>query len=176
MAYKIALVGKAGVGKDTLAAYAEAVYGFKKFAFADALKRFDQELFGPTEGKNRKRLQEFGQFCRSIDPDVWVKQLHKKLSHYGGHTIITDVRQWNELKYCQDNGFVIVKIVADDLVRLGRMKKRGDQFTLEDLNHETETQMDSFPFDYFVDNNGDFHSLSTQFDYIIRDLKALANK
>ena len=168
--YKIALTGKAGVGKDTLAAYAVAVYGFRKFAFADRLKELDYELFGPTEGKNRKRLQMFGQFCRQIDPDVWVNQLDKRVKGYTGNAIITDVRQWNELQYCQDNGFVIVKVICDDVIRFQRMKERGDIFNPEDLKHETETQLDEFPYDYWVDNNGTFNALTMQFDCIIRDL------
>lgn len=176
MTLKIGLIGKAGTGKDTVADYLMAVYGFKKFAFADKLKEIDAELFGTTEGKDRKRLQEFGQFCRTIDPDVWVNQLHQRIKGYGGNVVITDIRQWNELKYCQDNGFVIVKIVADTKVRLKRMKERGDQFTLIDLMHETEMQMDEFPYDYWIDNNGTFNDLTNQTDYIIRDIQALANK
>lgn len=174
MGIKIGLVGKAGTGKDTVAAYLMAVYGFKKFAFADKLKEIDAELFGPTEGKDRKRLQEFGQFCRKINPNVWIEQLDKKLRGYNGNAVITDIRQWNELRYCQDNGFVIVKIVADTKVRLKRMQERGDQFTLIDLMHETEMQMDEFPYDYWIDNNGTFNDLANQTDYIIRDIQALA--
>jgi len=176
MGIKIGLVGKAGTGKDTVAAYLVAVYGFRKFAFADKLKEIDAELFGPTEGKNRKRLQEFGQFCRKINPNVWIEQLDKKLRGYNGNVVITDIRQWNELKYCQDNGFVIVKIICDDNIRFQRMKDRGDIFKPKDLQHETETQLDKFPFDYIVDNNGDFNSLTMQLDYILRDLEALAKK
>ena len=174
MGIKIGLVGKAGTGKDTVAAYLMAVYGFKKFAFADRLKELDFELFGPTEGKDRKRLQQFGQFCRSIDPDVWVKQLDKRIRGYGGNVVITDIRQRNELDYCKENGFVIVKLFCDDEIRLQRMKERGDIFKSEDLNHETETQLDSFDYDYWIDNNGNFNALTTQVDYILRDLKALA--
>src|SRR5690606_12804123 len=118
MAIKIGLIGKAGTGKDTVAAYLVAVYGFRKFAFADRLKEIDYELFGPTEGKNRKRLQEFGQFCRSIDPDVWVKQLDKRIQGYTGNAVITDIRQKNELDYCKRNGFVIVKIICQLETRL----------------------------------------------------------
>lgn len=176
MGIKIGLVGKAGTGKDTVAAYLVAVYGFRKFAFADKLKEIDTELFGPTGGKNRKRLQEFGQFCRKINPNVWIEQLDKKLRGYNGNAVITDIRQWNELRYCQDNGFVIVKIVAETKVRLKRMQERGDQFTLIDLMHETEMQMDEFPYDYWIDNNGTFNDLTNQTDYIIRDIQALANK
>ena len=174
MAIKIGLIGKAGTGKDTVAAYLVAVYGFRKFAFADKLKEIDAELFGPTGGKNRKRLQEFGQFCRTIDPDVWVKQLDKKIKEYDGNVVITDIRQRNEYDYCKENGFVIVKILCDDNIRLQRMEKRGDIFQPEDLNHETETQLDNFDYDYWVDNNGTFNDLTTQVDYILEDIKALA--
>jgi len=176
MGIKIGLVGKAGTGKDTVADYLMAVYGFKKFAFAYRLKEIDYELFGPTEGKDRKRLQEFGQFCRTIDPDTWVRQLHKQIKDYHGNIVVTDIRQPNEYQYCIDNGFIIVKIVCDDEIRTQRMIDRGDIFKPEDLQHETERFIDQFDFDYRVDNNGTFSDLANQTDYIIRDIQALANK
>src|SRR5690606_732434 len=176
MEIKIGLVGKAGTGKDTVAAYLVAVYGFRKFAFADRLKEIDFELFGPTVGKDRKRLQQFGQFCRTIDPDVWVKQLHKRIKDYHGNIVVTDIRQPNEYQYCIDNGFIIIKIVCDDDIRIERMKERGDIFNPEDLNHETEQYIDQFDYTYWVDNNGTFNDLTTQVDYILEDIKALANK
>jgi dephospho-CoA kinase len=174
MLVRLGFVGKAAVGKDALANYAAELYGFRRFAFADALKKYDKELFGETKGKNRKRLQDFGQFCRTIDPLVWVNQLDKQLKQSDGNAIITDIRQWNELEYCKQNGFVIIKVVADDEIRLERMNERGDNFTLEDLQHKTETEMDEFPYDYLIENNGTFNATTMQFDYIIRDLEALA--
>lgn len=176
MGIKIGLVGKAGTGKDTVADYLMAVYGFNKFAFAYRLKEIDYELFGPTVGKDRKRLQQFGQFCRTIDPDVWVNQLHKQVKDYHGNIVITDIRQPNEYQYCVDNGFIIIKIVCDDEIRTQRMIDRGDIFKPEDLQHETERFIDQFDYDFLVDNNGTFNDLVTQVDCILEDIKALANK
>lgn len=194
---KIALTGKMRSGKDT-------VYGILKdeiespslgdkaqvtqYTFGGQLKHFAHELFPDklSKGKPRKLYQEFGQLMRQIDPNVWVNQVHKKISQVEDYavfvdehnsivvSIITDLRQPNEYKYCRDNGFHIIRIKASDKTRMARMKAEGDNVSLGDLQHETETYVDSYGVDYEIDNDSlsssSIYSIELQVEKIVADI------
>ena len=102
--------------------------------------------------------QSIGQFMRSIDPDVWVKQLKKNYWNlhlmYGKEDfIITDVRQPNEVQWCRDNGFTLVRINTPDEIRKQRIIDCGDQFEVQQFYHETEQHINEYTVDYEIDGN-----------------------
>jgi dephospho-CoA kinase len=182
---KLALVGKLRAGKDTAAQYLTLFYDFQPFAFADPLKRYLHEIFPhvPREPKPRRLLQLFGQKMREIDPDVWVNLTMRQIDEYlRQHTcdrcepvlkprvVITDCRQQNEYDRLRAEGFVFVRINADEKLRIQRALEAGDKFTAEDLAHETELLVDSFDVDYEVDNNGTTSELYEQIDAIMNEL------
>ena len=192
---KIALTGKMRSGKDT-------VYGILRdefetpslgdkaqvdqYTFGGRLKHFAHELFPDelSKGKPRKLYQEFGQLMRQIDPNVWINQVHKKISQVevvDEHdsivvSIITDLRQPNEYKYCRDNGFHIIRIKASDKTRMARMKADGDNVSLGDLQHETETYVDSYGVDYEINNDSlsssSIYNIELQVEKIVADILA----
>jgi dephospho-CoA kinase len=186
---KLALVGKLRAGKDTAAQYLTLFYDFHLFAFADPLKRYLHEIFPhvPREPKPRRLLQLFGQKMREIDPDVWVNLTMHKIDEYlRQHTcdcsplkprvVVTDCRQQNEYDRLRAEGFVFVRINADDELRIRRALEAGDDFTAEDLAHETELLVDLFPVNYEVLNNGSTTELYAQLDVIMRDLGVTASE
>lgn len=72
---------------------------------------------------------------------------------YGSYTIvniITDLRQPNEYEFAKQNDFTIIKVECDDVVRLKRIQELNDDFDEKDLQHETETYIDSFDYDYLI--------------------------
>lgn len=192
---KIALTGKMRSGKDT-------VYGILRdefetpslgdkaqvdqYTFGGRLKHFAHELFPDelSKGKPRKLYQEFGQLMRQIDPNVWVNQVHKKISQVevvDEHdsivvSIITDLRQPNEYKYCRDNGFHIIRIKASDETRMARMKANGDNVSLGDLKHETESYVDAYDVDYEINNDSlsssSIYNIELQVEKIVADILA----
>lgn len=162
MPLKIAITGKARAGKDEVARILSVEYGFTKFAFGDALKRHYHAIFGDGEAKPREGYQWFGQAMRQRDPDVWVRACFGRIADIvgqiedGGYApifpVITDCRQLNELARCRAEGYVIIRVYADDTTRLERMRAAGDQFDISDLTHDTETQLDGVEADYTVYN------------------------
>ncbi|WP_353856741.1 AAA family ATPase [Bacillus sp. Bos-x628] len=157
---KIAVAGKMRSGKDTLAKYFIENANTIQLAFGDEIKEIVSICF-PNEvakGKPRKLYQQVGQFFREIYPNVWVDILEDKLdsiSFYGHQDfIVTDVRQANEYRLLKSRGFTFIKVEADDEVRRKRIAKAGDVVSEEDFHHETETAVDSLPFDYLIENNG----------------------
>lgn len=194
---KIALTGKMRSGKDT-------VYGILKdefktpslgdkqvtqYTFGSRLKYFAHELFPDelSKGKPRKLYQEFGQLMRQIDPNVWINKVDEKVRRrvkYASYfnkegdasivSIITDLRQPNEYKYCRDNGFYIIRINASDKTRMARMKADGDNVSLGDLKHETETYVDSYDVDYEINNDSlsssSIYNIELQVEKIVADI------
>lgn len=77
----IALTGKFRSGKDEVAKYLCARYGYTQFAFGDELKRYYHELFGHTDAKPREGYQWFGQTMRARDPDIWVRKCFDYIEH-----------------------------------------------------------------------------------------------
>lgn len=181
---KIGLTGKMRAGKDTVADYLVENYGFTKFAFANALKRYVHEIFEVSEdAKPRDIYQRFGQYCRAIDEDVWVRKCFEDISFCRElplthlvrgerelRPVITDIRQPNEYARCRAEGFVLIRVVADDNVRLERAREAGDVFDADTLNHETERYVDGFDVDFEVENNGAWRSMAEQVDVIMREL------
>ena len=175
---KVGLTGKMRAGKDTVTDYLVANYGFTKFAFGDALKEHANKIFDvPAGAKPREIYQRFGQYCRAIDEDVWVRKCFQSIaeSDRGNRVfrpIITDIRQPNEYARCRAEGFVIIRVKADDSVRLERAREAGDKFDKESLNHETERHVDGFEVDFEIDNNGTWRGMAEQVDVIMRELGA----
>lgn len=156
---KLAIIGKIRSGKDTFAEYFKE-QGFEEFKFGTGIAEVIQKYF-PDEwakGKPRHLYQGIGQYFRSFDEDVWVKYLAKQIEGKS-NIIVTDCRQVNEVKWLKENGFTIIKIEADEPIRIQRMEDEGDTFKKEDLVHETEQQVDQAQYDWLIQNNGTLQEL-----------------
>lgn len=134
--FLIGIAGAAGSGKDTVADYLVANYGFEKISFAKILKdmlavaglgepvnRDDKEKnFPGLDFSFRHAAQtlgtEWGREC--IDPDIWVKLTLRNLVQDGKY-VISDVRFENEAKAARDGGFLLhIEGRGVDLGNLGK--------------------------------------------------------
>jgi dephospho-CoA kinase len=179
---KIALSGRLRSGKDTCANHLYIKYGFDRVAFGDALKRTVNEVFPWVTGPNKPRalLQQYGQLMRQVDGDVWIKHAERAVKgaiDFNVNTgaekvgvVITDVRQQNEVDWCRANGFTLIRVTAPDEDRIARAKIAGDDFNEADLEHETESHIDSFDCDYEIVNAGSLDDLKAQIDAILAQI------
>lgn len=168
---KIALIGGARTGKDTIAEYLIKKAGFYRLAFGDGLK---DKLFStfpdlPEEPKPRDAMILFGQACRQIDPLVWVKELHRtsRICEKNGiaNFVITDVRQPNELEYCVKNGYLLVKVEARACDQVARALLHGEHL---DVDNELDIMATNFTeYDYKIVNDGSLGDLYKQVDKLI---------
>jgi dephospho-CoA kinase len=183
MPLKLALTGRMRSGKDSVADYLARQYGFARFAFGDGIRKVCRELFPDQMAQARKPralLQGVGQAMRAFDEDVWVRQCLAKIAELHKYDerlrltpcdiVICDLRQPNEYERLRAEGFVIIRVVADNGTRYLRMIDAGDAFTAADLEHETERHIDSFAVDYEIDNNGSLAELYAQVDEIMADI------
>ena len=174
----IGVVGFIGSGKGTVGDILERDHGYKKFAFADALKDAVATIFvwprGLLEGDTnasrtfRERvdpwwshklgyevtprliLQKFGtEACRvGIADNIWIAALEKRIHGYDD-VVITDVRFPNEINFIKSAGGIIIRV------------KRGDDPTPEEISkmHISETAWNSYSPDSVIYNDSTMDDL-----------------
>lgn len=181
----IALVGRAGAGKDLVAEHLVTYYGFVQAAFADSLKSMleqhfvergidyaylyepgRKELTIPELGLSaREMMQRLGDCMRAADPDYWVKALADSLGlHHGAlrapvhdRIVISDVRYLNEAAWCVGQQATLVRLV------------RANAAPVRD--HSSEQQADQLPVDHTIVNNGsNLHPFLALVDQLMEDL------
>lgn len=197
---KIALCGRLRSGKTSAAIHLHARHGFETASFGGALRLYAEQLFAysdvyksepitkpdPFGGtmtigqrKPRRLLQDFGQAMRKLDENIWINHVEERIKDIEreaflldrpARIVIDDLRQPDEFEWAKANGFVIVRINAPDELRIDRAKAAGDDFSEEDLTHETEQYIDGFAVDFEIDNNGSEAELERAVDEILSEI------
>lgn len=130
----IAITGKYGAGKDTVAGMIAKFYPEYKFqiiGFADGVRTVYQVLTGNKIPKeytqewkqefnsmyrmtNRELLEHIGDGMRRIiTDDVWIQQLNSRIRD-GRNYIITDLRYPNELGFIHQKGGIAFRVDRPD--------------------------------------------------------------
>jgi len=177
----IGVCGKAGSGKDTIGDYLVKLYGFKKIALADPIKRLVKDVFvlddytvydriareEPLEQWEgwtvRKLLQFIGTelFRDNIDKEIWVKSLWLKVqSDPNNNYLISDLRFPNEQKYLKER--------AGKNFSLIKVKRAGCEGVVGLSNHASEAY--DLEGDYEITNDGSFEELYDKIDKIMKEL------
>ncbi|MEW6770094.1 MAG: ATP-binding protein [Bacillota bacterium] len=171
---KVVIVGHAGSGKDTVADYLVAKYGFKKYAFADKLKEIASEMFPELVEKERRRvLQVLGQKLREIEPAVWIDFLMGRIEREGAaRVVITDCRYLNEFERCISSGFGPLFIDCPaEIRRLRLLKRDGVPISESEEQHASEREvrliMSKISKDCFITNVGTLRDLYFKIDKFI---------
>ncbi len=186
----IGVVGYIGSGKGTVGDILVRDHGYRRFAFADALKDAVATIFlwprGLLEGDSnasrtfretvdpwwshklgyevtpRLILQKMGtEACRhGIADNIWITALEKRIHGYED-VVITDVRFPNEIDFIRSAGGVLIRV------------SRGADPTTEELSkmHVSETAWnDVFP-DVTIYNNGTMDDLKNEVSGVLTGLK-----
>jgi dephospho-CoA kinase len=182
---KIALTGKLRSGKDTVAEYLINKHGFVPFAFGNKLKEEFHRKYPqvPEYPKPRKGYQLYGQLMRYVyGEDFWLDLCFNDINYTGflakGYNseieynpVITDVRQLNEFARVEKEGYILIKVLAREDIRLERARQAGDFFGYDDMRHETESYIDQADSDFIIVNNGTMEKLYETVDLIIDRIK-----
>lgn len=158
----IAVCGKLRSGKDTFAEIVKEYLGAKEFKFSAGISEIIHKYYPERsrKGKLREHYQKIGQALRQLDPYVWIDHTDRAIRAYHKEmgkqspVIISDVRQKNEYRYAKGNNYIVIKIEADEDIRIDRAIEAGDLWHNGTLRHETELAVDDIPADIVITNNG----------------------
>ena len=161
----VLLSGWAGSGKDAAAALLIEEMGFSRAAFADALKEdvawrtnLPHSLFCehhlkdrlledpcplyPTAKTPRDLLLQHAAQMRITDPDIYSRSVITKIGSYP-RIVISDWRYQREYEY-----------VCKELRAAKILRCRITRPNIEPSDHPTEHDLDDFPMDIIICNDG----------------------
>jgi len=169
-AFRIALGGKMGTGKSSIADFLVKAFQFKRYSFAAKLKELARELFN-MDIKDRVLLQMLGTKIREIEADAWVNYVMKQVNTEAPlRCVIDDMRYLNEADILRENGFILVKLQCSTNVRLNRNITGLNKRT---ATHPSEVEIDAIDADYEIDTSG---SLEDCYKQIMLVLEEIAEK
>ncbi len=136
---KLAIHGKAGAGKSTLADYLVGVWGYDAVAFAYNLK-LDLINMGVPAGTIKTKpwpqwlrvlAQLYGAAKRQTNKAYWIARLHSDIEQMDtARPVIEDMRYENEAAWARNAGFRLIKVV-----------KMGETY---DDPHPSEVELDNW--------------------------------
>jgi len=168
--YNVAIVGKMGAGKSSLANFLVDVHQYTRVANAGALKTLAQMAYGPidkgetyritqdymlgpqeTEISGREILQGIGQTLKSFDRDIWLKAMVRSMESLQGPFVCDDTRFPFEADFLRKQGWIIVKLYVPKEIRMARYKSLyGREPTDAEMSHPSETEVDQIEEDLLL--------------------------
>jgi hypothetical protein len=182
----IGIIGRARVGKDTAGRWLVDNRGYRRVAFADALKEAALKVDPPVQGQMsaplrlaeavrrggwesakdmypevRRFLQELGAAVRAIDEDFWLRAAMRKVmeaNDAGVPVVITDVRYPNEAASLRRAGFHLVYI---------------DRPGAPQMDHASENSLTQDDADYILWNDVDVSYLHRAVEELCEHIYAI---
>lgn len=159
---KIAFGYKARSGKDTAVDYITSKYSTHVVRFASPLYDimwYGQRRVGVSPHKDTRVLQCIGQLFRDVyGDDIWIRSALSELPDDVEVIVVADLRYRSEANILKKLGFHLVRIIRDD--------RPIDR----DPNHSSEVDLDNYPFDDTIVNNGTISELGVKVQLIIDKL------
>jgi ABC-type glutathione transport system ATPase component len=170
----IGIAGVSGSGKDVVASILVEEFEFTRIAFADSLKETirdifemdDRQLWGEMRNivdarfdrMPREVFQIFGDTCRSIWPEIWIKKWERKATEFlsdGKSVVCSDMRTRAEVNTLKSLGAENWLITRNESGAPGEL-----------CNHKTEREITSTPelFDRVIENNGSLDDLKLEIE------------
>lgn len=155
---KVALIGKSGVGKSTVAKLLHYHAGTERISTGLICRQIAKLLFGNDDKSTTQTLDDS---LTKIDPSIFLKAA-LLTSPIGRPICLDSLRFRSDYEIARQLGFTIVRVVAPDSVRISRLYERGQSFNpAVDGLHRSETELDKVIVDFEVENSGNIRTLET---------------
>lgn len=152
MLTNIALYGRTGSGKTTVAEYLSQKYGYTKCSSGAICREICKLLF---QSESKTILNRVADAMMAIDENVWMQAA---LSRVPSEVpiVFDSLRFQNEYNFLCKQGFCLWKITAPLEVRIARLSERNQEFDLYvDELHPGEWELENYQFDHHIENDGD---------------------
>ena len=159
----IAIYGKSGSGKTTVAQYLAERHGFVRCHLGARCRELALELFGMDSKDVLNRLSDS---LRDIDEEVWIKAAANTLNP-SKNNVIDGIRFPHDFDFFRARSFSLWRVRASAGGRHDRLAARRQDFGTADDAHPGENLLDGFPFDVTLDNDGDRKNLFEQIDLAV---------
>lgn len=138
--------------------------------YADYLKFICKEYFGwdgDKQGKQRTLLQYIGtDKARKNNPNVWVSVVNELIKAIGedyDYILIPDTRFPNEIEFMREQGYDVISI------RINRLNFENT-LTEKQRQHISETALDNYKFDYYMNCESGYESVSKEVNKFISEV------
>jgi len=159
----IALSGPRACGKSTIAEHLVFNHGYKRVAFADALREI-AKVAGSDFINDRLYLARLGETLRAQVPDFLLQAVKNRLESIEKHVIIEDIRFPAELEFCQSIGATTIRFEISREEQLQRLKNRDGKIGSEAdklVSCLDELELENISdWDYVIPAVGDFRELA----------------
>ena len=137
--YKIAIVGKRGSGKTTLANYLAKENHFQVVKFSDPFDRICRKING-IEHYDRELISSLGKEIRRELPEFQNIVMTNYLNSTDQSIIIEGLRFQEELEFCRNHNFLLVWLKIDCQLQIERLEDRyrDPEILLREINHQDE--------------------------------------
>ena len=148
---RFALIGKSGSGKSEAGQILNDQLGLRIVKTGTICRHISKMLFGNEDKHSTQRLDDV---LTTIDSSIFVRAALRDVET-DEMFVIDSLRFSSDLELARDHGCTIIRVVADDTIRVRRLKARGQVFDLNtDGKHRSEVELDDVQVDHVILNNG----------------------
>ena len=148
---RFALIGKSGAGKSTAAEMISSFHGARRVSTGVICREISHLLFGD---ENKASTQKIDDALMTIDQSIFLKAALRQIPETDS-ICVDSLRFKSDLQIARDQGFYVIRIVAQEKLRLERLDARGQIFDQAlDGCHRSETELDDAEVDLVIFNGG----------------------
>lgn len=164
MKKNIALSGKSGSGKTTIAEYLVNKHGYSICNTGKSCREICNILF---ESESKSLLNKITDAIKQIDKNIWLKKALSEADNT--RPIIFDSMRFSEdYDYFKSSGYVSIRIECHEDIIIERLNKRGQKIDpANDFAHKAETDLDGLEFDHTIMNNSSVDKFYEEIDSIL---------
>jgi dephospho-CoA kinase len=145
----IALMGKSGTGKTTVAKQLVSGHGYHRCTPGDICRQVCSLVFGKQE---RSVMNKVTELLKTIDNLVWLKAAMANAPP-GRPLVYDSMRFADDYDYLRNEGFEVWLVESREDLRHERLKERGQIYTDADEEHPLEVELSSHHHHQLINND-----------------------